>query len=363
MAMLGAATLPFARIGRAADRPFVLTLIGQCLIAHDLRRHPWPGFAPLSQRLRASDACFSDLEVALLGPRAGPPTRPAETLHTADPVVLDCLGEFGINALATSNNHAYDVGTGGILDTMDALRARGIVFAGTGATLDEAAAPAYRATPAGRLAIVCAAAGMIREGGAATPTRAGVNELRRGALGALDDADVARMIESIRTAARSADVVLAYLHNHLWEQDVTRTADWQRDLARRCIDAGAHLFAAHGPPLLHGVETYRGLPVFHGLGSFIFQTRKADEAYDDPNWESLVVECRFERGRFLGARLSPVQLARTGARGPADLETRGRPSPAGPDVGRATLARIVELSSRLGFRLPAPDGSAIVMPG
>ncbi|MEZ5486375.1 MAG: CapA family protein [Steroidobacteraceae bacterium] len=365
--LTGALTLGVTSTSSRAAAPrrrtdFKLTLLGQCLIRHDLRTHPWPGFAPLATRLRAADSCFSDLELALLGPRAGAPTRAPETLHTADPVVLDCLRDFGIRFLATSNNHAFDIGTGGILDTMIALRERGLAFAGTGETLAEAAAPRYQDTGAGRFAVVAAAAGMIRPGGAATPDRAGVHELRRGADGGLDSTDVERMLESLRRAQREADVVLAYLHNHLWEADVARTADWQREFARRCIEAGASLFAAHGPPLLHGVEIWRGAPLFHGLGSFIFQTRKADDAYDDPNWESLLVECRFERGRFRGARLEPVQLARVGVDGPEDFETRGRPSPATPEAARATLARLELLSQRIGQTLRHDGRSVLLQP-
>jgi poly-gamma-glutamate synthesis protein (capsule biosynthesis protein) len=363
-ALLGALALPMmgsARAGAGA-RHLSLALVGQCLIRHDLRSQPWPGFAPLAKRLRAHDACFSDLEVALEGPRRGAPTRAADTLHTADPVVLDCLRDFGVNLLATSNNHAFDVGTGGILDTMAALRARGLAFAGTGDSLAEASAPAVLQTRGGPVALVAAAAGMIREGGAATSSRAGVHEIRRGAAGGLDAGDVERMLESLRLAARAGGVVIAYLHNHLWEPEVERTADWQREFARRCVDAGASVFAAHGPPLLHGLETYRGAPLFHGLGSFIFQTRKGDDRYDDANWESLVVECRFEAGKFRGARLAPVQLARVGVDGPDDYETRGRPSPASRAEARATLARLAALSGRLGHRLEVDGRVATLAP-
>lgn len=360
--LASALALAAARAPAAARRGarFSLALVGQCLVRHDLCARPWPGLAPLAARLRAHDACFSDLELAILGPRAGAPTRAAETVHTADALVLDCLRQFGINFLATSNNHAFDVGTGGMLDTIDALRARDFAFAGTGATLAEAAAPRYLATRAGRLAVVAAASGMIREGGAATDARAGVHELRgRAGVGlAADDAE--RMFDSLRRAAREADVVLAYLHNHLWEPDVARTAEWQREFARRCVEAGASVFASHGPPLLHGIECWRGAPLFHGLGSFVFQTRKAEEAYDEPNWESVVAECRFEGGRFRGALLHPVRLAARGVDGPDDFETRGRPSPASPAEARATLARLAAASQRLGQALRI-DGAVGVL--
>ena len=50
------------------------------------------------------------------------------------------------------------------------------------------------------------------------------------------------------------------------------TPPWQRDLAHQAVDAGAGIFVSHGPPLLHGIEIYRGKPIFYGLGGFFFQT-------------------------------------------------------------------------------------------
>ena len=362
--LLGIATLPLAPLAvtRARSSGFSLALIGQCLIRHDLCAQPWPGLAPLARRLRANDACFSDLEVAIRGPREGAPTRDPGTLHTADPVVLDCLRAFGVSFLATSNNHAFDIGTGGILDTIDALRARQFAFAGSGRTLAEAAAPAYQLTAAGRLAVVAAAAGKIRDGGAATDARPGVHELRS-AEGGLDAGDVERMLESLRLAAREADVVIAYLHNHLWAEEISDTPDWQRSFARRCVDAGASVFVAHGTPLLQGLELYRGAPLFHGLGSFIFQTRKPVGAYGEPNWESLVAECRFERGRLIEAQLTPVALAPVGIGGPDDYDTRGRPSPADASQARETLGRVAGLSQRLGYRLRHDGARATLRAG
>ncbi|MEO7775252.1 MAG: CapA family protein [Steroidobacteraceae bacterium] len=360
--LLGTLALPalgplsaFAKEGELS-----LALIGQCLIAHDLRMHPWPGYAALKARLRANDACFSDFEAVIQGPRAGAPTRVLDTLHTAEPVVLDCLTDLGVNLFATSNNHAYDLGTGGILDTMAALRERKLPFAGTGETLVAASAPAYRDTRNGRVAVVAAAAGAVREGGAATAQRAGVNELRSTSAGGLDAGDVQRMLDSLKLAARNSQVVIAYLHNHLWETDNSRTADWQREFARRCVDAGASVFVAHGAPLLHGVEMYRGAPLLHCLSSFIFQTRKAEGSYGDPNWESLIVECRFAGGKFQSARLVPVQLASVGVGGPDDMTTRGRPSPATSAQARATLDRLAALSQRLGHTLQR-DGKVAIL--
>lgn len=306
---------------------------------------------------------FSDLEVAIRGPRAGTPTRSdPETLHTADPLVIDCLSEIGISLLAASNNHAYDLNTGGIVDALLALRARGVAHAGIGMNLAEASAPAIQETPGGRVAAVAFATGMVRPGGMAGPDRPGVAEIRRGADGSLDEEDIARTLASITRAAGGADAVIAYQHNHYWEPENWRTPDWQRALARRCIDAGASLFIAHGAPLLQGMEMYRGRPLFHGLGSFIFQTRKAPSYYGPWAWQSLIANCRFRDGSFAGAELLPVQLNAVGLGGDDDLATRGRPSLADTVEARAILERFAELSRGLGYDLTHDGRRAVILP-
>lgn len=340
-----------------------LGLLGQCVLGHDLRRRPWPGMEPLRTLLRSQDACFSTLDGVIKGSRAGAPTRKPDTLHAVDPVVLDFLEDFGINLLGMSNNHVFDLNSGGILDTLDALRARQFTFAGIGRTLAEAAAPAVRRAGAARIAIVSAATGMIREGGAATDSRVGVNEIRGSIEQGLHSDDVLRMTEAIRRTRAEADIVIAYLHEHqwfAWNTDPATTQDWQRDFARRTIDAGASVFVAHGPPLMHGIEMYRGAPLLHGLGSLIFQTRKAPDEHGPENWRSVVAECRFIDGRFVEAQLRPVALAPVGERGPEDFETRGRPTLASGDTAMQILDELAQKSRRLDYRLRVRDGRAVL---
>lgn len=356
--MLGAfACAGCAPIPRIASTSTVLrvSLIGQSLIRENICAQDWTGKRSVQTRLSNADVVFSDLETAIAGPRSGAPTRKPDTLHVAQPAVIDCLQSLGVSMLATSNNHSFDIGTGGILDAMAALEVRGMAFTGTGADIASATRPAIRSVPAGDVALVAAAAGFVREGGRATETRAGVNEIRRSESGVYNADDIARNLAAIRSAADGGAVVIAYLHNHYWEEPNWRTSDWQRDYARQCIDAGASLFVAHGAPLLHGIETYRGRPLLHGLGSFIFQTKKDQSAYGDWNWQSLIVDARFDRGAFMDATIVPVRTNAVGARGPADLATRGRPSIATGEDAAKILTRVAELSAIFGHDL-AHDG-------
>jgi poly-gamma-glutamate capsule biosynthesis protein CapA/YwtB (metallophosphatase superfamily) len=339
-----------------------LTVLGQALIRHDLRADPWPDFSVLAARFGRADLCFTDLETAIRSPLAGAPTREGVFLHAAEPVVLDCLKELAISLVATANNHVWDLGTGGIVGMLAELDARGFSHAGSGADLAAAAAPTYRRTENGTLGLVATASGAIRDGAAATATRAGVSELRCGADG-IDAADVARILAAIAEAARHAEVVLAYHHNHILEDGGRRTPRWLRDFARRCIDAGASLYVSHGAPRLQGIEIYRGRPIFYDLGNLIFQTATAEGRCDSAVWHSVVAECRFAGGRFRDMTLTPVQLNARGIGGTGDLTTRGRPSIARGAAADMILGRLGELSRPFGTVLDRAGETAIIRAG
>lgn len=362
----GAATLATGAV-HAAPRGPRLTLLGQSLIEHDLADADWPGRAAIAARLARADVCFTNLETVIRGSRAGPPTREALTLHAGDAAVLETLKGVNVNLLATAGNHAFDLGSGGVLDTLNALVAAGIPSAGTGPDLARAAAPARRDTPAGAVGLVAFATGKIRDGGAAAVGHAGVNELRRDAAGQPVEADAARILEAIAVARRGASVVVAYHHNHDWEPDMAEVPAWQRAFAHRCVEAGAAVFAGHGAPILQGVEVHCGALLFFGLGNFIFQTEKPPGAYPAEAWESVVVQCAFEDGRCVSAKLSPIALNEIGLGGPSDMATRGAPAFAGLEQGGAILRRMAARSARFGTRIeisgPNSEGRIILPAG
>lgn len=329
----------------ARGAPLKISLLGQSLIKTDLRLLGWAGLGDFRGLLRDSDAVFTDLETVISGPLAGTSTRGAdsEVLHVADPAVIKCLQAIGVNIVATSNNHAWDLNTGGILSTIDAVKKRGLAFAGTGRDLAEASSAGYLRRGQ-TVALVAAAAGAIREGAAATTNRPGVNELRRGTDGALDPVDVDRYLSAIRIAAETGAVVIAYLHNHYWEPRKSDTPEWQRDLARRVVDAGAVTFAAHGVPEIQGVEYYRGAPLFHGLGSFIFQSVKSDDSYGPEAWQSLIGQIEIKDGAVMRTQLVPVQLDARGVLH-RNVMVKGSPALAKGEQARTIIDRITALSA------------------
>lgn len=342
----------------ASARPSALrlSLLGQALIEHAPVAHEWPGRAGVAAHLARSHVVFTNLETVIQGPNAGAPTRELLTLHAAEPQMLEALKAAHVNLVATANNHAFDLGSGGIVDTVAALRAAGLASTGSGETLAVASAPAYAASSAGTVGLVAFATGKVRPGGAATLERPGVNELRRDASGQPVAEDVERILNAIAAARRQAQVVVAYQHNHDWEPDMAEVPEWQRALARRCIDAGAAVFAGHGAPLVQGIEVYQGAPLLYGLGNFFFQTEKPVGAYPPESWQGVIADCAFDDGRCRDLRLIPITLNEVGLNGPDDMATRGFPTLASSDQAAVILDRLARRSRPFGVRIDGPSG-------
>ena len=121
----------------------------------------------------------------------------------------------------------------------------------------------------------------------------------------------------------------------------------------------------HGAPLLHGVEIYRGRPIFYDLGNFFFQVPPTIISLDEPIcWESVVAYVEFQGRNLRSIQFRPIALNKIG-QGQADtqdphannlfLQTRGLPTPAKGEQARYILERLADLSR--------PFGTTIVVKG
>ena len=107
-----------------------------------------------------------------------------------------------------------------------------------------------------------------------------------------EDSD--RILKSIREAHAHADLVIVYQHNHVFSNrpfsavfgeglpERLAPPAWLKKWVHAEIDAGADVVVMHGAPLLHGVEIYRGKPIFYDLGNFIYNLPPAITYIDEP---------------------------------------------------------------------------------
>jgi poly-gamma-glutamate capsule biosynthesis protein CapA/YwtB (metallophosphatase superfamily) len=381
---------------RPQSTAITITLAGQSMIRSDLRTTA-PAAVLVIQGMLRGDVVFTNLEAAV--------AEEGETVHEGrgfltPPQALDALKTFGFNLLAFSSNHAFDLKVAGIQNTIREADRRNIVHAGTGDSLAKAAAPGYMHTPKGTIALIASASGLIRLGGSATEDRPGVNELRveagdkqNEATDDLPDApgntpnqeDSRRILQSIREARQHADFVIVYQHNHVFGshsfstifsegmQERLAPNDWLKKWTHAEVDAGADIVVMHGAPLLHGVELYRGRPIFYDLGNFIYNVPPTLTYIDEPmSWESVIAYVRFQGKNLQSISFQPIVLNNLGEGQPdvhneythnQFLDTRGLPSPATFPKAGYILQRLADASRPFGTIVEVKSDTAEIKLG
>ena len=324
-------------------------MVGQALIEHDPREYLEAPLATVAPILASADALFTNLEVAVAGPGCDcRPTRDDVFFHGAGPEVLDYLGELGVSLLSLANNHSWDYGDAGVVSTIEQAAERGFTHAGTGRTLAEAVAPAYRNVAGLQVGMVAVATVNQPPEAAATESAPGVNMLDPD-----DPASWDRNIAAIREAAANADFVIAYQH-----YQIDGPPGWQERWARATVDAGADLYVSHGEPRLSGVEAYGAGLILYGLGNFIFHSRTEIGNYPPETWQSVVATLTIGQDGVREAAFTPILLDE-GSEGEFFLERRGYPEVASGETAESVLTRLSGLSAARGTELEIRDGRAL----
>jgi poly-gamma-glutamate synthesis protein (capsule biosynthesis protein) len=360
---------------RAQSPTLSITLTGQSMIRSDIRAHA-PAAVPVIASLLKGDVVFTNFETTILDVKKG--QSPKDGRFLSPPETLESLKTFGFNLLSLSNNHAWDLKVAGIQNTLEQVKRLNLAHAGTGNTIQEAAAPGYLHTPKGTVALIGIASGLIEEGGAATPNRPGVNELRVSG-NKPNPEDTQRILQSIRDARKQADIVIVYEHNHVFDKPFRTIMleelperlvppDWLKKWTHAEVDAGADIIVMHGAPLLHGVEIYRERPIFFDLGNFIFQAPPTELLLDEPIvWESVVAYVDFQGKKLQSITFRPIWQNKIGEGQPDPhdehtnnlfLQTRGLPAPATGEQARYILERLADLSRPFGTKIEVKGDTA-----
>ena len=154
-----------------ADGDLSLFLAGDAIITQ-----PWSAdgdaqFLGLLNSVRSADVALVNLEL-VLHDFAGYGQADNGGMHlSARPHIAKELAWAGVDMVSGANNHSFDYGSQGVLDTVASAGAAGLVIAGSGRDLQAARAPAYFDHPDGTVALVSTAATFVPYG-KASRTRA-----------------------------------------------------------------------------------------------------------------------------------------------------------------------------------------------
>jgi poly-gamma-glutamate capsule biosynthesis protein CapA/YwtB (metallophosphatase superfamily) len=397
-----------------ARRNISLLLAGDALITRPWSHVRDAAFLKLIEEIRASDVAIVNLETVIHEFKGYAQADSGGSYMASPPEIATELKWAGFDMLVHANNHAFDYGTSGVLETNEHVEKSGLILAGSGKDLQTARAPRYLRSDGGTVALVAMASDFVRYGKASKSRpdlrgRPGVNPLavtharaaripvpmasrlrsvarnlgfRRHKLEArliklglrsshhVEITDLQANLDAISAAASNADVVIASVHAHTQGQ-------WLTKFSHQAIEHGACAVFVHGPHEVRGIELYHRKPIFYSLGNFVYEIehirRFPAEEYERLGLASdasvselrsakakLVTGLSRERSNFEGMVASisisagnviGIRLIPTDLQFDSEGEGRGRPQLACRELGKKIIEKLIEDSWEYGTQI------------
>jgi len=277
-------------------------------------------FGRVTAQVQGADLAFANLES---------PVAPDhhQGIHgevfNAPASLVDGLADAGFDVLSMANNHAYDQGTGGLLETRQRVQGAGMEPVGAGPDCATAWRPVVREVHGIEVAFL-AVADLTNIDLNTTPEAACVawaGPVCTGDCGPDRDAihfalDTPRLVQVVADAAAASDLLVLSFH---WgdEYRTTPLPEYPQ-LAHALTDAGVDILLGHHPHVLQPIEerrTARDTPalVAYSLGNFVSDMGSRFDPATHPvskghtrDGLALTVTARFEEGQL--ASLSPREV-------------------------------------------------------
>ena len=183
-----------------------------------------------------------------------------------DPSNAALLQEMGADLVTLGNNHTWDYGEAGFLDTLKTLEDIGMPYVGAGRNLEEAMAPIV--WYAGDMSIAILNATEVER---SSETTRGAGENSPGVFRCYNPN---RLYEAIRQADERYDFVIVIPHWGIEGQ--SRPDERQKNMAKGMVDAGADLIVGGHPHVLQSIEYVKGVPVVYSMGNYLFHSGTRD---------------------------------------------------------------------------------------
>lgn len=220
---------------------------------------------PLLAQMRDVDILVANNEFPFTD--RGTPTEDKTFTFRADTNAVSYLEDMGVDVAVLANNHIYDFGEVGLLDTLDTLMNAGIPQVGAGRNLEEASAPLYFIVNDMKIAVV--AATQIER--LDNPDTKGATESSAGVFRCWDPD---KLYQIVADAKGKSDFVIVYIH---WGTENQAELDWaQLEQAPKIAEAGADLIIGDHPHCLQGITYFGDTPVIYSVGNFWFNSKTLD---------------------------------------------------------------------------------------
>jgi poly-gamma-glutamate synthesis protein (capsule biosynthesis protein) len=183
----------------------------------------------------------------------------------ASPETIGVLDLLKINLVTLANNHIYDYGDNGLIDTLELCARHNISTVGAGINLSDASTIFIKEINEIKICFL----------NFAENEESNADEIHGGA----NPMDIIANTRSLHEAKRRADIVIVIIHggHELYQYPSPRIVNQYHYYA----EEGASLIVAHHSHCISGYEIYKNIPIFYGLGNFLF-----DNNIDFEGWYS-----------------------------------------------------------------------------
>ena len=245
-------------------------------------------FAKVKDFFKDKDIVFGNVETAIT---PGRKIKPMEMVFRSDKELAKVLQDIGFNIVSLANNHSYNFGEKGMLDTFQALTKNNIQYIGAGKDAQEAYQPVYIVKNGIKVAFLAYCdSGFTPANYQAQNNRPGIAFM-----------DTKKMIQAIKKAKKEADLTIVSMHSGIEYQ--AHPNKKQIKFAHQAIDAGADLVIGHHPHVIQNMEKYHDKYIIYSLGNFIF-----DQMWSSNTKRSLIMEITLNSQDVQKISVQPVVI-------------------------------------------------------
>ncbi|MFS0776918.1 CapA family protein [Neobacillus sp. 3P2-tot-E-2] len=254
------------------NQKITLLNVGDIILGPD----PEPYFSEVKTTLVAADIVVGQLEVTHT-------KRNKQAVELGRiPENLSPLISNGFDLVTMAGNHLMDAGAAGVEDSIEWLDKHNIAYVGAGMNLEEAKRPVIlqqKGMRIGYLNYNCVGP----KNTWATKDNPGNAYLEIITHYELDHETpggpptiyswatmetLKAMQEDIAKVRSMCDVLVVAFHKGIGHIPI-KIAQYEQQVSRAAIDAGADLVVSHHAHILRGIEVYKGKTIYHGLCNFV----------------------------------------------------------------------------------------------
>ncbi len=243
----------------------------------------------VSPWLHAADLTVGNYEGVIAADGVGKMRVPGYRLRAA-PEAAPALMRGGFTLFNLANNHTMDYGPDSLKSTLESLHAAGIETVGAGPTGPDARKPVV-ITVRGVKIVWLSFTTVPDHSDTDSDSEESWSRSWFGPTFARD-----KLTEMVKAALPLGDVLIVQFH---WGNEYIRCPqDWQLDLARAAIRAGASMVVGHHPHIVQPYETFLNGFIAYSLGNFLF---------DQPQEPGLALWIRLDKQGVIDIHGAPVK--------------------------------------------------------